>query len=69
MANRRTNEAVSELVRRLNQDGMAALEPHGNAGPKPDLRRCGMRPNYARWEAHARSTSGRNRNVVPDALA
>lgn len=35
MPGRRSNEAVSELVRRFNRDGLAALEPHGKGGPKP----------------------------------
>jgi hypothetical protein len=35
LAGRRSNEAVSELVRRFNRDALAALEPHGKGGPKP----------------------------------
>jgi transposase len=35
MVGRRSTEAVSELVRRFNRNGLAALEPHGKGGPKP----------------------------------
>lgn len=35
IAGRRSDEAVSKLVARFNQDGLAALEPHGKGGPKP----------------------------------
>ncbi|WP_151638100.1 MULTISPECIES: helix-turn-helix domain-containing protein [Noviherbaspirillum] len=35
IAGRRSDEAVSKLVARFNQGGLAALEPHGKGGPKP----------------------------------
>jgi transposase len=35
IAERRSNEAVSQLVGRFNRDGLAALQPHGKGGPKP----------------------------------
>jgi transposase len=35
IAGRRSDEAVSKLVARFNQAGLAALEPHGKGGPKP----------------------------------
>lgn len=34
-AGRRSAEAVSKLVSRFNREGLAALEPHGRGGPKP----------------------------------
>ncbi|RJG03296.1 helix-turn-helix domain-containing protein [Noviherbaspirillum sedimenti] len=34
-AGRRSGEAVSHLVARFNQKGLAALAPHGSGGPKP----------------------------------
>lgn len=35
LVGRRSDEAVSKLVVRFNQDGLAALEPHSKGGPKP----------------------------------
>lgn len=35
VAGRRSGQAVSYLVTRFNQDGLAALEPHGGGGRKP----------------------------------
>lgn len=35
LVGRRSDEAVSKLVAHFNQDGLAALEPHGKGGPKP----------------------------------
>ena len=34
-AGRRSAEAVAKWVVRFNRDGLAALEPHGRGGPKP----------------------------------
>jgi transposase len=34
-AGRRSGVAVSNLVRRFNRDGLAAVAPHGSGGPKP----------------------------------